>query len=158
MVQIVRRGHLKQLVVSQVNGEYEARDATMTKYLQLVKDEIGKLKYFSLVQVPRSENNQADALSKLASSALCDTPRSVFWEVKEQRSIEHAEVQVLNRTSTWMNDILAYKLNGTLPSDPREAKKLKKKAEWFEVFKGELYKKKGLLKAIFKVCDTGSWK
>ncbi|XP_056688346.1 uncharacterized protein [Spinacia oleracea] len=67
-----------QLIVSQVNGTYEARDPTMIKYMQAVHQELEQLKSFEVRQVPRSENNQADALSKLVSSASCDTPRHVF--------------------------------------------------------------------------------
>ncbi|XP_056698482.1 uncharacterized protein [Spinacia oleracea] len=80
-----------QLIVSQVNGTYEAREPTMVKYMQAVHQEVEPLKSFEVRQVPRSENNQADALSKLASSASCDTPRHVFWEVKEHKSIEKME-------------------------------------------------------------------
>ncbi len=61
-----------------MNGEYEARDENMIRYLEMVKKETEGLDQFHLVQVPRSENNQADALSKLASSATGDSPRSVF--------------------------------------------------------------------------------
>ncbi|XP_056695476.1 uncharacterized protein [Spinacia oleracea] len=69
-----------QLIVSQVNGTYEAKEPTMVKYMQAVHQEVEPLKSFEVRQVPRSENNQVDALSKLASSASCDTPRHVFWE------------------------------------------------------------------------------
>ena len=55
----------------------------MVKYLTAFKKEVEDLEHFHVSQVPRSENNQADALSKLASSASCDAPRSVFWEVME---------------------------------------------------------------------------
>ena len=80
-----------QLVVSQVNGQYEARETAMIKYLQTLEE-------FSLSHVPRAENNQADALSKLASSATNDTPRSVFWGVKDKRSIEaEEEVNYIDR-------------------------------------------------------------
>ncbi|KAL2926963.1 Gag-Pol polyprotein [Bienertia sinuspersici] len=113
----------------------------MQKYLQQVKRETETLTYFSLTQIPRSDNNQVDALPKLASSALSDNPRIVFWEVREKKSIEENQVMVLDRSLTWMNSIWEYKTQGTLPSDPREANKLKRKAEWFEVFKGSLYKK-----------------
>ena len=99
----------------------------MAKYLEQVQREVGTLKLFNLIQVPRAENNQADALSKLASSASSDTPRSVFWEVKEKRSVDCEEVQTFDRSSTWMNDILEYKLNGILPSDPVEARRMEKK-------------------------------
>lgn len=48
---------------------------------------------------------------------------------------------VLDRGLSWMDAILAYKSDGTLPSDPREARKLEKKAIWFEMFQGQLYKR-----------------
>lgn len=88
-----------QLVVSKVNGQYEARETAMIKYLQAVQKEAETLEEFSLSHVPRAENNQADALSKLASSATNDTPRSVFWEVKDKRSIEaEEEVNYIDRS------------------------------------------------------------
>ncbi|XP_056688345.1 uncharacterized protein [Spinacia oleracea] len=71
-----------QLIVSQVKGEYEAKDDAMIKYLEKVHQEVQQLTSFEIQHIPRSENNKADALSKLASSASCDTPRHVFWEAK----------------------------------------------------------------------------
>ncbi|XP_056697782.1 uncharacterized protein [Spinacia oleracea] len=130
-----------QLIVSQVNGTYEARDPTMIKYMQAIHQEVEQLKSFEVRQVPRSENNQADALSTLASSASCDTPRHVFWEVMEHKSVEQMEVETLDRTSTWMDDIINFKLNGVLPEDSRQAKKLQKKCSWGEMWNGTLYKK-----------------
>ncbi|XP_056690031.1 uncharacterized protein [Spinacia oleracea] len=104
-----------QLIVSQVNGDYEARDPNMIKYMQVVHQEIEHLKSFEAKQIPRTENNQADALSKLASSASCDTPRHVFWKLKDKRSIEQElcapMVAILDRSSTWMDPIIAYKLD-----------------------------------------------
>ncbi|XP_056695057.1 uncharacterized protein [Spinacia oleracea] len=130
-----------QLIVSQVNGNYEARDPTMIKYMKVVHQEVENLKSFEVRQVPRSENNQADALSKLASSASCDTPWHVFWEVKTRKSIEQLEAVVLDRTSTWMDDIINFKMNGVLLDDPKQAAKVQKKCPWFEMWNGTLYKK-----------------
>ncbi|XP_056697680.1 uncharacterized protein [Spinacia oleracea] len=134
-----------QLIVSQVNGDYEARDPNMIKYMQAVHQEIEHLKSFEAKQIPRTENNQADALSKLASSASCDTPRHVFWEVKDKRSIEQEVcapmVAILDRSSTWMDPIIAYKVDGTLPDDSSLAAKIQKKSSWFEWWNGVLYKK-----------------
>ena len=107
-----------QLVVSQYEGSYEATHPAMIKYLQAVKEETKALEEFRLSQVPRSENNQADALSKLASSACHDTPRSVFWEVLENRSIYEDPIGILDRSSTWMDGIRAYLSDGTLPNSP----------------------------------------
>ncbi|XP_021770868.1 uncharacterized protein LOC110735018 [Chenopodium quinoa] len=109
------------LVVGQVNGDFEAREPAMMKYLKIVKEEAKGLDHFTLQQVPRSSNHQADALSKLASSASCDTPRSVFWEVKERRSIDAEPVHIIDRSSTWMDGIISYLKDGLLPADPKES-------------------------------------
>ncbi|XP_056697840.1 uncharacterized protein [Spinacia oleracea] len=134
-----------QLIVSLVNGDYEARDPNMIKYMQAVHQEIEHLKSFEAKQIPRTENNQADALSKLASSASCDTPRHVFWEVKDKRTIEQEfcapMVAILDRSSTWMDPIIAYKVEGSLPDDSSLAAKIQKKSSWFEWWNGVLYKK-----------------
>ncbi|XP_056686043.1 uncharacterized protein [Spinacia oleracea] len=126
-----------QLIVSQVCGDYEARDPNMIKYMQAVHQEVEHLKSFEAKQIPRTENNQADALSKLASSASCDTPRHVFWEVKDKRSIEQELcapiVAVLDRSSTWMDPIIAYKMDGTLPDDSSLATKIQKKSSWSHI-------------------------
>ncbi|XP_056698074.1 uncharacterized protein [Spinacia oleracea] len=106
-----------QLVVHQVNRDYEARDPTMIKYMNVVHQEVEHLKIFKVKQVPRSENNQADALSKLVSSASCDTPRHVFCEVLDQKSIEQNETEVLDRMSTWMDNIINFKMNGEILED-----------------------------------------
>ncbi|XP_021754890.1 uncharacterized protein LOC110720188 [Chenopodium quinoa] len=129
------------LVVGQVNGDFEAREPAMMKYLKIVKEEAKGLYYFTLQQVPRSSNHQADALSKLASSASCDTPRSVFWEVKERRSIDVEPVHIIDRSSTWMDGIISYLKDGLLPADPKESWLMKKRAAWFEMKQGELFKK-----------------
>ena len=56
-----------QLVVSQLNGEYKAKDDdTMAAYIHWVREATKLLKHFSITHTLRSENQQADALSKLA--------------------------------------------------------------------------------------------
>ncbi|XP_021761159.1 uncharacterized protein LOC110725991 [Chenopodium quinoa] len=128
------------LVVGQVNGDFEAREAAMMKYLKIVKDEAKGLDHFTLQQVPRSSNHQADTLSKLASSASCDTPRSVFWEVKERRSIDAEPVHIIDRSSTWMDGIISYLKDGLLPADPKDSWLMKKRSACFEMKQGELFK------------------
>ncbi|XP_022856949.1 uncharacterized protein LOC111378016 [Olea europaea var. sylvestris] len=57
-----------QLVVSQVNGNFSARDKTMASYLKTVMNLVPSFEKFELIQIPRIENAHADTLSKLASS------------------------------------------------------------------------------------------
>ncbi|XP_048496327.1 uncharacterized protein LOC104906710 [Beta vulgaris subsp. vulgaris] len=139
------------LVVSQVNGDFECKEASMSKYMNLIKEEIKILKRFVLDQVPRLENHQADALSKLASVAEGDEPRTVFWEIKPAKSIDQKEVLFLSRENVWMSPIIEYKKTGQLPIDPLEAKYVKARDKWFELWDGTFYKmafNRPLLKCI----------
>ncbi|XP_057517925.1 uncharacterized protein LOC130798845 [Amaranthus tricolor] len=68
-----------QLIVGQVNGEFEAKDESMKMYLQQVKEFVQKFDKFTLVHIPRSQNAQADSLAKLASSAETSVARDIIW-------------------------------------------------------------------------------
>ncbi|XP_021737471.1 uncharacterized protein LOC110703978 [Chenopodium quinoa] len=105
-----------QLVANQIRGEYEAKEPSMISYLAKIKSVIAKLRTFEIELIPRGQNAQADALSKLASSTLTELNRFVYVEVRRNRSIDQEiEVQCVEAEPSWMDSILAYKLQGTLP-------------------------------------------
>ena len=58
-----------QLIVGQVLEGFEAKEDGMKMYLSKVKEDIAKLKHFEIKHIPRSENQLAEALARLASSA-----------------------------------------------------------------------------------------
>ncbi|KAL0395473.1 UNVERIFIED_CONTAM: hypothetical protein Slati_4513500 [Sesamum latifolium] len=58
-----------QLMAQQFGRTYEAKETSMVKYLQKVRDLQQAFGHFELHQVPREKNKRADALSKLASTA-----------------------------------------------------------------------------------------
>ena len=105
----------------------------------MIKDEIEPLKRFVLHQVSRSENHQAAALSKLASSTDCGA--LVFWELKPKKSIDQEQIMFLSRGASWMDPIIEFKKTGRLTSDPVEAKYVKARDKWFELWDETLYKK-----------------
>ena len=79
-----------QLITRQVKGEYEARDPTIAKYLQKVKDLTSIFGYFEIFYISKEKNARADALSQLAmtsSNLLSQT----FIEYLEQSSIDKVE-------------------------------------------------------------------
>ncbi|KAL0394507.1 UNVERIFIED_CONTAM: Ribonuclease HI [Sesamum latifolium] len=45
-----------QLIVKQVNGEYDAKEESMVQYLQQIEELKIKFKSFQLHQIPREEN------------------------------------------------------------------------------------------------------
>ena len=61
-----------QLIVNQVLQQCEARKNNMVAYLTLVRKITNGLKGFSVTQIPREENTQADRLACLTSSSESD--------------------------------------------------------------------------------------
>ena len=57
-----------QLVVEQVNEEYESQDPRMEKYVSLVKQRLGIFSTWKLEHIPRDRNEKADALAVMAAS------------------------------------------------------------------------------------------
>ena len=76
-----------QLVVNQVMGEYQARGLKMVAYLNKTKDLLAQFDKYTLQQVPRDQNSNADALAKLASAKDADTLNIVLVEWLSMPSI-----------------------------------------------------------------------
>lgn len=57
-----------ELVVNYINGEYEARDERMLKYIGATVSMIKKFKGFRLEQIGREQNAHDDELAGLASA------------------------------------------------------------------------------------------
>ena len=57
-----------QLVVGQVNKEYELRDPRMAKYVSLVKQLLCSFLAWRLEHIPRDYNEKADALATVVAS------------------------------------------------------------------------------------------
>ena len=69
-----------RLIVGQVKGKLEARDARMQEYLSQVKRLQSDFDLFSLSHVSRSENTHADSLATLATSSAGGLPRIILVE------------------------------------------------------------------------------
>ncbi|XP_030928117.1 uncharacterized protein LOC115954327 [Quercus lobata] len=63
-----------RLVVGQVMGELEARDARMQEYLIRVKRLQSDFESFNLTHIPRTGNTHADSLATFATSSAHDLP------------------------------------------------------------------------------------
>ena len=75
-----------KLVVGQVMGELEARDARMQEYLGRVKRLQSGFESFNLTHVSRSGNTHADSLATLATSSAHDLSRIILVEDLVQAS------------------------------------------------------------------------
>ena len=83
-----------RLVVSQVKGEFKAKDERMRGYLSQVKTMQSKFESFNLLHVPRSDNAHADSLAMLASSSAQDLPRVILIEDlrKPSRTLDMVQI------------------------------------------------------------------
>ena len=58
-----------RLVVEQINGDFEARDQRMQRYLSKIRRLQSNFEAFSIKQIPRGKNSHADSLAILATSS-----------------------------------------------------------------------------------------
>ncbi|KAJ9545671.1 hypothetical protein OSB04_025378, partial [Centaurea solstitialis] len=103
------------LVVNQINGEFQAKDSKMILYLKIAKDKIARFDKFSIEQIPRDLNMQADALANLGSAFNEPTLESVPIIHLMSPTIE--EVQMIEENHDWSSDIWNYLKNDQLPED-----------------------------------------
>ncbi|XP_070019486.1 uncharacterized protein [Nicotiana sylvestris] len=69
-----------QLMVNQMVGTYTTREARMQQYLEKVRELIKQFQTWKVIQIPKDENVEADALANLACAAdvASDTNASVI--------------------------------------------------------------------------------
>ena len=93
--------------------------------------------------VPRTENSRADALKKLATASQEDLGALIPVEhlPEPSISIDNGEIFLVMSEPSWMDPIWDYLVDGTLPSDPKEASKLRARLARFTVHRGTLYKR-----------------
>ncbi|GJW06484.1 reverse transcriptase domain-containing protein [Tanacetum coccineum] len=67
-----------RLVANQINRSNIAKEPGVIRYLEKVKTLTSSFKKFSIKQVPRSENKNANALSKIASTSFAHLTKQVL--------------------------------------------------------------------------------
>ncbi|KAK2998919.1 hypothetical protein RJ639_019977 [Escallonia herrerae] len=132
------------LVVNHIFGDNEAKDERMAQYIHLVKTLATKFKNFTIQQISREHNTQANTLSRLASAEVTDVRSSVYLESLKERSISsQTNVGVVDQEPCWMDMIIKYLSTGELPSERHEERNLRVKAAsydckkylvWFDMF------------------------
>ena len=142
-------------MVKQIEDDYEAKGKKMIRYLKNVHELLKKFVRVQVRHILRTENSKADALSKLATASREDLDRGVPVEHLMEPSVDvnNDEVLLVMTAPSWMDPIWDYLLNGILPSDPKEASKLRARSARFALLRGTLYKRgfsAPLLKCIGK--------
>ena len=96
-----------QLVVRQVNAEYESRDPRMAKYVSMVKQRLGSLEAWKLKHIPRDCNEKADALAVVAASLpITKTVFPPIYYRSDSSIITTGVSQVDEVSPSWMDPIV----------------------------------------------------
>ncbi|KAL5554767.1 hypothetical protein UlMin_042168 [Ulmus minor] len=114
----------------------------MASYLEKVKEAMNQFDTVTIIQVPRAENANVDALARLATGLEERLLKTVPIEVLETPSIDKLEqVGSIVIRPCWMNPIISFLRDETLPEDKFEARRLRYRSARYFLKKGKLYKK-----------------
>ncbi|KAL5568387.1 hypothetical protein UlMin_024962 [Ulmus minor] len=131
-----------QLIVNQVNSEYQAKGDKMASYLEKAKELLGQFDTVTITQIHRNENTNADTLARLATGLEDSLLKTVPLEILDEPSIDKCQqVDAISDKPTWMDPIMAYLRDGTLPQDKFEARRLRYRSARFYVNKDKLRKR-----------------
>ncbi|GJU28982.1 reverse transcriptase domain-containing protein [Tanacetum coccineum] len=132
-----------RLVANHVLGEYVAKEDNMIQYLDKTKSLIQGFDRFTIRQVPRGDNKKADALSKIASTSFAHLSKQVLVEILKNKSISEMEISTVieEQDPTWMTPIIEFISKGTLPHDQKDARRIRRTAQRFELRNGVLYRR-----------------
>ena len=130
-------------MVKQIEDSYEAKGEKMILYLKEVPELLKKFIRVRVKHVPRAENSRADALAKLTTASQEDLDRLILVEhlPEPSVSIDNGEVSPVMSELSWMDPIWDYLVEGTFPSEPNEASKIRARSARFTVHRGTRYKR-----------------
>ncbi|XP_071718377.1 uncharacterized protein [Rutidosis leptorrhynchoides] len=114
-----------QLVANQFNEIFEAHDESMQKYLKLVQELAVDFDLFQIMQVSRTLNKMADALSKLAALTFSHFKKEIWVEEVKVKSIDTDGVSatVEEDEPSWMTPIVEFLNTGTFANRFNRGKK-----------------------------------
>ena len=135
-----------QLVVRHVQKEYEAKDASMARYLTKVRDTLQRFIEWTIEKIRRTENGRADALAGITASL--PIKEAILLPIHVQANLSVTEASTCNTIETsqangqeWTEDIIKYLQTGTLSEKPNQAHKIRVQVARFTLIRRHLYKR-----------------
>ncbi|XP_070002392.1 uncharacterized protein [Nicotiana sylvestris] len=132
-----------QLVVNQMQGTYIARESRMQQNLEKAQDLVRQFQSWKILQIPKEDNVEADALANFASAAEVKNEENAFVIHLFHSALDQDknEVNFNNLTWDWRNEIVKFLQNGISPEDKKKAQALRRKAARYCLERGNLYRK-----------------
>ncbi|XP_073024349.1 uncharacterized protein [Primulina eburnea] len=145
-----------QLVTQQIKGIYETKDDIMLKYLKFSKAQTESFVDWSIEQIPREDNGEADALAKMAASLTEVNTREVLHVTRLILSTDNKVLPA--QEDSWMTPLIKFIAHSILPEDQAQAQKINKtSSQWVEAESLAKISEKEVLKFLWKriVCRFG---
>ena len=79
-----------------------------------------------VIQIPRSKNIRADALSHLATSNFFELNPNILIDILENFNIEALPIAQIEHESSWIDPLMKYIAEEILLTDLVEAKRIKR--------------------------------
>jgi hypothetical protein len=132
-----------KVVVSQIEKECMARDATLETYLAAVRRKENYFMGFIVEHIERTKNTKANELAKAAAKKTV-LPPDVLFQVIEDPSIKPVEPEprMVNiiQGEDWQSPIMAYFHHHYKPNNNTEVTRMQQRVKAYQVIRDELYK------------------
>ena len=131
-----------QLVVEQIQREYEAMNERMAHYLSRVESHLAKLSNWIVKRIPCKENGKTDAFSGVATVLPIIESIMLLVYVQLMPSITSKRVHdVAHVGVVWMHPIFNYLHSGEVLEDCKQAYKLCIQGTRFTLINDKLYRR-----------------
>ncbi|GAA0154611.1 hypothetical protein LIER_12544 [Lithospermum erythrorhizon] len=142
MKEVLVKGDSK-LVIDQIRGVCEVKPEILKKYHAKAISITQGFRRVVFEHIPREENEEADCLSRLATTYYSDLPRGVYVEICDSLVYEEEYIQSIFEADLkdWKTPIVQFLTADILPLDKYEAKKIQNRSFRLQIYQEKLYKK-----------------
>jgi ribonuclease HI len=132
-----------QNVAGHIEKDYKARDPELAKYLQFLRDQEKHFEGFTVKNISRNDNSDADELAK-AAAQNSSLPQDVFYQILKQASIKAVqatprEVHII-QSEDWRAPIMAYLRGHYEPKNKVNNIRMKQRTRNYKIINNQLYK------------------
>ena len=126
----------------------------MLGYYHIAKTFIHDFDCFEMYHIPRKSNTKADLFSKLANTKKIEHLKMIIQETLQAQTIETSEVMAGEKEEpNWMTPYKNFLIRGVLQPNEDEAQHLKRKASYYIILDGKLFKR-GLKTPLLKCLNS----
>ncbi|XP_057723967.1 uncharacterized protein LOC130939916 [Arachis stenosperma] len=130
-----------QLIVQQVNGNFQVKDQLLEKYHTLVRELISQFNSLQITHIAREQNTRADALSKLATTRKNMHESVISQLTLAEPSFSNKRIYSISQEEDWRIAYEHYLQTGHIPSTIKDNKAFKRRASSFTLIGTTLYKR-----------------